>query len=583
MTPTSTGAVDCDLLVIGGGAAGLSAAVTAAYHGLSVVVAEKAPVLGGATAWSGGWMWAPLNPLSQAAGIVEDIDAPRTYLKHALGADYDEPKVEALLQNARHMVAFFEKHTSLQFVSGTWIADIEGDLPSAGTGGRSVGPKPINARALRKDLRALVRPQLYETSFLGLGIMAGPDLQAFLHATRSPRSFFHAGWRVGFHTLDLVTHRRGMQLVNGPALIARLVKSADEAGVQLWAGAPATALTTQVGAVTGAVVDRPRGPVTVRAARGVVLAAGGFPRDVERRREFFPRTPTGQEHWTLAPPETTGDGIDLGESAGGWLDTALASPAAWCPVSLVPYRSGRIGTYPHIVDRGKPGLIAVLSTGKRFVNEADGYYQFTTAMIEAAPPGEQVAAWLICDHRFQRRYPFGMSKPFPVPVWPYLRSGYLKRGKTLAELAFRCGIDGSELTRTVERFNAHAREGEDPEFGRGRTAFNRGSGDPEHGPNPSLAPIERAPFYAIKVLPGSFGTFFGLRTDADARVLDAAGAPIEGLYAAGSDQANVMGGHYPSGGINIGPAMTFGYIAGRHAAGVRDYENVVPVPGNDGI
>ncbi len=583
MTRAAPAPVNCDLLVVGGGAAGLAAAVTAAYHGLSVVVAEKASVLGGATAWSGGWLWAPLNPLSQAAGIVEDIDAPRTYLEHALGEDYDEPRVEALLHNARHMVAFFERHTRLQFVSGTWIADIEGDLPGAGTGGRSVGPKPINARALRKDLRTMVRPQLYETSFLGMGIMAGPDLQAFLHATRSPRSFLHAGWRTAFHVLDLITYRRGMRLVNGPALVARLVKSADEAGVRLWVDAPVTDLITADGAVTGAVVARPGGAVTVRAARGVVLAAGGFPRDVERRRAFFPRTPTGQEHWTLAPPETTGDGIDLGEAAGGRLDTSLASPAAWCPVSLVPYRSGRVGTYPHIVDRGKPGLIAVLSTGKRFVNEADGYYQFTDAMIESAPEGEQVAAWLICDHAFQRRYPFGMSKPFPVPVWPYLRSGYLKRGKTLMELASRCGIDGRELTRTVERFNAHAREGDDPDFGRGRTAFNRGSGDPDHSPNPSLAPIEKGPFYAIKVLPGSFGTFFGLRCDADARVLDAAGSPIAGLYAAGSDQANVMGGHYPSGGINIGPAMTFGYIAGRHAAGVRDYENLVPVPGNDGI
>ena len=234
----------CDLLVIGGGAAGLSAAVTAAYHGLSVIVAEKASVLGGATAWSGGWMWAPLNPLSQADGIVEDIDQPRTYLKHALGAEYDEPRVEALLRNSPHMVAFFEKHTSLQFVSGSWIADIQGELPGAGTGGRSVGPKPFNARRLRKDLRPLVRPQLYETSFLGMGIMAGPDLQAFLHTTTSVRSFFHAAWRVAFHVLDLITYRRGMQLVNGPALIARLVKSADALGVTMWVDSPATDLTT---------------------------------------------------------------------------------------------------------------------------------------------------------------------------------------------------------------------------------------------------------------------------------------------------------------------------------------------------
>jgi succinate dehydrogenase/fumarate reductase flavoprotein subunit len=563
---------ECDLLVVGGGAAGLAGAVTAAHHGLDVVVAEKAPVLGGATAWSGGWMWAPLNPLSQADGIVEDIEGPRTYLKHALGEHYDEPRVDALLQNSRRMVAFFETHTSLQFVSGTWIADIQGDLPGAGTGGRSVGPKPINARRLRPELRALVRPQLYETSFLGMGIMAGPDLQAFLHATTSVRGFAHAAWRVAFHVFDLVTARQGMQLVNGPALVARLVKSAAERGVRLLVNAPAAELTTEDGRVTGAVLGTAGGPVTVRARRGVLLAAGGFPNDVRRRRELFPRTPTGEEHWTLAPPETTGDGVRLGESAGGRLDTALASPAAWCPVSLVRYRNGRVGVYPHIVDRGKPGLIGVLSTGRRFVNEADGYYQYTTAMIACAPAGEEVASWLICDHAFQRRYPFGMAKPFPVPTWPYLRSGYLTRGRTVEELAGRCGIDPVGLAITVAEFNRHARRGEDPEFGRGSTPFNRGSGDPDHGPNPSLAPIESPPFYAIKVLPGSFGTFAGLRTDPQSRVLDGSGDPIPGLYAAGSDQANVMGGHYPAGGINIGPAMTFGYVAGRHAAGVTEYE-----------
>jgi succinate dehydrogenase/fumarate reductase flavoprotein subunit len=580
MTASST---ECDLLVIGGGAAGLSAAVTAAYHGLRVILAEKADVLGGATAWSGGWMWAPLNPVSQADGIVEDIDAPRTYLQHALGENYDEPRVEALLKNSRHMVAFFQKHTSLQFVSGSWIADIQGDLPGAGTGGRSVGPKPFNERKLRKDLRPLVRRQLYETSFLGMGIMAGPDLQAFLHATTSVKGFCHAGWRVAFHLLDLIMYRRGMQLVNGPALIARLVKSADELDVTMWPSSPVTSLTIEDGAVTGAVISRPSGDVAVRARNAVLLAAGGFPNDVERRRELFPRTPTGTEHWTLAPQETTGDGISLGESAGGQLDTKLASPAAWCPVSLVPYRSGRIGTYPHIVDRGKPGLIAVLSNGKRFVNEADGYYQFTIAMMDASPVDEPVQAWLICDHAFERRYPFGMAKPFPVPVFPYVRSKYLTKGKTLADLARRCGIDQAGLEHSVEEFNQHARVGEDPEFKRGVSAFNRGSGDKDHGPNPSLAPLEKAPFYAIKVLPGSFGTFAGLKADAQSRVLNANGEPIPGLYVAGSDQANVMGGHYPSGGINIGPAMTFGYIAGRHIADVREYENLYPELHNEGV
>ena len=547
----------CDLLVVGSGAGGLSAAVTAAWHGLRVVVAEKATTCGGATAWSGGWMWVPGN-----------TEQPRLFLKNVLGERYDEARVEAFLDAGPQMVAFFEQHTALQFVTGTWIADIYGHLPGAGTGGRSVVPAPYQAGQLGRRLFARLRPQLYETSLAGMGIMAGPDLQAFLHATRSPRAFLHAGRRVAGHALDLATYGRGRHLVNGQALIARLMRSADDLGVRIWTSAPAVRLIVEGGAVRGAVVAHRSGDVQVRADQGVVLAAGGFPRDVERRRRLFPRTPTGREHWTLAPATTTGDGITLGESAGGVLDTSLASPAAWCPVSLVPYRNGRTGVYPHIIDRGKPGLIAVLADGRRFVNEADGYHDVVAAMLREVPDGQEVAAWLICDHAFQRRYPFGMAKPFPVPAWPYVRSGYLRTARTLTDLAVACGIDPAGLEQTVIAFNVDARSGVDTEFGRGSTPFNRGSGDPDHGPNPSLGPIERPPYYAIKIRPGSFGTFAGLRADVHARVLDTAGAPIPGLYVAGCDQANVLAGHYPAGGINIGPAMTFGYLAGRHAAGV---------------
>jgi succinate dehydrogenase/fumarate reductase flavoprotein subunit len=288
-----------DLLVVGGGAAGLAGAVTAAYHGLDVIVAEKAPVLGGATSWSGGWMWAPLNPLSQADGMVEDIEQPRTYLKHALGENYDEARVDTLLQNARHMVAFFETHTALQFVSGTWIADIQGHLP--GAGGRSVGPKPINMRRIKKELRDKLRPQLYETSFLG---MAGPDLQALLHATTSVRGFFHAAWRVAFHVLDLITNRQGMQLVNGTALIARLAKSADDLGVKLWVNAPATRLLSHEGAVQGAAVATPDGEVTVRARRGVLLAARRIP---QRRRPPPRAVPLHPDRPGTLDPGPSGD------------------------------------------------------------------------------------------------------------------------------------------------------------------------------------------------------------------------------------------------------------------------------------
>jgi succinate dehydrogenase/fumarate reductase flavoprotein subunit len=558
-----------DVVVVGSGAGGLATAVTAAWHGARVLVLERDAVCGGATAWSGGWLWAPGNPLARADGVVEDPERFRSYLRAALGPDYDGDRIDAFLDAAPRMVGFFHERTRLQFVPGSRICDIYGDLPGAGTGHRSVAPRPVNARRLRPAVRALLRRQKYETSFLGLGIMAGPDLAAFLAASRGePAGLLHAARRVGIHLFDLVTRRRGMQLVNGTALVGPLLQSAVDLGVEVRVSTRATGLLRDAGGrVSGVVAQAPDGELRVTATRGVVLAAGGFPHDVERRRALFPRAPSGREHWSLAPATADGSGTSLGESVGGRLRTDLASPAAWCPVSLVPYRNGRVGTFPHIMDRAKPGCIAVLRTGRRFVNEADGYHDVVTAMLASAPEGEPVEAWLVADARFVRRYPLGMAKPRPVPLFPYLRSGYLKRGRTVAELARACGIDPAGLEAAVRDCNENARRGVDPEFGRGATPFNRYGGDPAVRPNPTLAPLEKGPFYAVRVLPGSFGTFAGLATDARARVLDDADVPVPGLYAVGCDQASVMGGHYPAGGINLGPAMTFGYLAGRDLAG----------------
>ncbi|WP_265535132.1 FAD-dependent oxidoreductase [Pseudomonas saponiphila] len=564
--------LDCDLLVIGSGAAGLASAVTAAWHGLQVIVVEKDSTFGGASAWSGGWMWVPGNPLARRAGIHEDPQQPRTYLKHELGHRYDPARIDAFLDNGPQMVAFFEQHTALQFVDGNGIPDIHGQLPGAGIEGHQVIAAPYDARAIG-PLLARLRRTMRETSFLGMPIMAGADLGAFLSMTRSFKSLLHVAKRFTRHLRDLALHGRAMHLVNGVALIGRLAKSAQDLGVHLLESSPARSLLRDEQGVHGALVDTPQGRREIRARRGVVLAAGGFANDPARRQALFPRAPGVDEHLALPPPSCSGDGIRLAEAAGAVLATDLASPVAWAPVSRVRHADGSVGHFPHIIDRAKPGLIGVLANGKRFVNEADGYYDYTAAMVEKVPAGEEVASWLICDHRFQRRYGLGYARPFPLPVGPLVRSGYLRRADSIQALASQCGIDPQALAATVQQFNQHARHGQDPEFGRGSTPYNRKQGDALHpGPNPCVAPIEQGPFYAVKVLPGSFGTFAGLKTNAQAQVLDQAGAAIPGLYAVGTDMASVMGGFYPSGGINLGPAMTFGYIAGRHAAGVDAYE-----------
>ena len=569
--------LDCDLLVIGSGASGLAAAVTAAAHGLKVIVVEKHETFGGATAWSGGWLWVPGNPLAKRAGIHEDPQQPRTYLKNELGSRYDAQRVDAFLDNAPRMVSFFEENTTLKWVDGNGIPDVHGNIPGAAIQGHQVIAAPYDAREMGPLIKRM-RKTMRETSFLGMPIMAGADLGAFLSMTRSAKSFIHVSKRFLRHLRDLALHGRAMHLVNGVALVGRLAKSATDLGVRLIESAPARKLILRGDKVMGAVVNTPDGMIEIYANKGVVLAAGGFPNDVERRKALFPRTPSGQEHLALPPLDCSGDGITLGESAGGVLDTDVESPAAWAPVSLVQHADGTTGHFPHIIDRAKPGLIGVLSTGKRFVNEADGYYDYTAAMVAAAPEGEEVASWLICDHRFQRRFGFCHSRPFPLPVGPAVRSGYLQCADSIEALAKVCGIDPAALAKTVRNFNDNARKGEDPEFGRGSTPYNRKQGDPliTDG-NPCVAPIEHAPFYAVKVRPGSFGTFAGLKTNAHSQVLNHTGNIIAGLYAVGTDMASVMGGFYPSGGINLGPAMTFGYIAGLHAARVN------AEPGEDAV
>lgn len=563
----ATGELNCDLLVVGSGAGGLAAAVTAAWLGLDVIVIEKEAQFGGTTAWSGGWMWIPRNPLAQAAGIREDIEAPRRYLRSELGDGYDEAFVDMLLEQGPRMVSFFQDETSLAFIDGNGIPDFHDGSDGTALGGRSICAAPFDGRRLGERIKDLRSP-LAEVAPFGMNIGSGADLQHFLKATRSLPSFLHVARRLARHALDLVAHGRGMHLVNGNALAARLLKSADDLGVRLMAATPASALIREGRRVVGAMASVAGKAVPIRARRGVVLAAGGFPHDRARKAQLFPHAPSGSEHWSAAPLANSGDGIRLGETAGGHVDIDLSDAGAWAPVSLVPKKDGEPARFPHLVERAKPGLVMVRRNGRRFVNEADSYHDVMKGLFAATPPGETCEAWLICDHAFLRRYGLGRVRPRPFPIGRWLGNGYLRRGHSLGDLARRCGIDAAGLEQTMRAYNREAAHGRDPEFGKGNSPYNRVQGEASHKPNPCIAPIAAAPFYAVRIVPGSLGTFAGLKTDAHAHVLDAHERPIPGLYAVGNDMASMMAGRYPAGGITLGPAMTFGYVAAHDAAGV---------------
>lgn len=554
---------ECDVLAIGSGVGGLATAVTAATLGLRVQVVEKDSCYGGTTAWSGGWMWVPRNPLAVAAGIKEPLSEPVNYLKHELGTRYDEERVAAFLEHGPKMIDFFREKTAVKFIDGNLVPDFHGNTPSAVRGGRSVCAAPFDGRELGEDIRHLRRP-LDLISLWGMGIAAGVDMRHFMNSMRSLSSFVYVTKRVLRHWRDLLMHGRGMHLVNGNALVGRLAKSALDRGVKINVSTPAVALVRDGERIVGAIVDKQGVRTFIRATRGVVIAAGGFPHDKERMAQMWPFP----EHWSAAPFSNTGDGLRLGESAGGTVCEDVASPVAWAPVSLVRRRDGTVGHYPHLIERGKPGIIGVREDGKRFTNEANSYYDVIADLFKATPEGKKPKAWLICDSRFIRRYSLGAAKPAPVPLFGKLRSGYLKKGATIAELARHCGVDAAGLEDTVREFNAYAKEGRDPLFHRGETRYNEVQGNLDHKPNPCLAPIEHGPFYAVEIVPGSLGTFSGLRTNAAAQVLAEDGNVIAGLYAGGNDMNSIMEGNYPSGGITLGPSMTFGYIAGHHLAGV---------------
>lgn len=556
----------CDALIVGSGAAGMAAAITARARGLDVVIVEKEPRFGGTTARSGGWLWIPGTRLAREWGIRESPEAARTYLRHEAGNSYDAERVDAFLSAGPEAVDFFTTQTAVRFDMPLVFPDYHAEAPGGAQGGRSMVARPFDGRELGPHIKDLGAP-LPELTVFGMMLGSGKEIIHFMRATRSLTSAIYVAKRLSRHFLDVLRHGRGMTLTNGNALAGRLAKSAFDLGIPLWLSSPVKELIVENGAVTGALVSREGRTIRITARRGVVLACGGFPHDIARRKALFPHAPNGTEHYSPGPTGNTGDGLRLAEAVGGRIDDTLPNAAAWVPVSRTRRPDGSEGVMPHFIDRAKPGVIAVGRDGLRFGNEGDSYHDFVQQMVKAAKPGEEMTAWLICDHRSLRKYGLGCVPPFPMPLGRHLKSGYLKRGETIETLAATTGIDPKGLASSISRFNADAERGQDPAFGKGSRAYNRYQGDALHGPNPCVAPIADGPFYAIKLVIGDLGTYAGIRTDANARALDAEGRPIEGLYAAGNDMASIMGGNYPGAGITLGPALTFGYIAGRHLAG----------------
>lgn len=553
----------CDVLVIGSGAGGFATAITARKVGLSVLLVEKEPVFGGTTATSGGYIWIPCNPVSERAGLKDDPDDARLYLKQVLGNDYDSAFINAYLTKGPKMVDFFVNDIGIPFYATT-MPDYHPHLPGASRGGRSLHVKPVDASILGKELERL-RPLPRELSLFGMGVSSGSDLSHFYKVGRSLSSTLRVMWLLTKYGYDVVRHGRGQFLVNGNALIARLARALLHLGTPIWTFASAIELLFENGRVTGAAINRNGRLVRVGAKLGVVLSTGGFAHDVERRSGIYSHPARADEHISMAAPGNVGDGARMAESVGGYVSADISNAGAWMPVSKVPRSDGTWGAIVHSVNHGKPGMIAVLRTGKRFADESISYHDLVEKLIAHPDSGRPVGAFLICDSVAFGKYGLGYAKPF-LPLSKLIESGYLVRAQSIRELAGQLGIDANTLERTVKDYNSHAEAGDDPEFGKGRSPYGHYLGDPSAATNPNVAPLRQSPFYAVWMYAGDIGNFAGLKTDESARILDKTGAIIPGLFAVGNDMASVFRGRYPGGGSLIGPAMTFGFIAARAIA-----------------
>lgn len=556
--------VEYDVVVLGAGAGGMTAALVTALEGMRVLLVEHTARAGGTTARSSGTVWIPDNPLQRREGIDGDARAAAEYLDALVDGRAQRSLREAFLAEGPRMIAYLEERTDVRFRMYATSPDYRQELPGAAMGGRPLEPLPFDGRELGTAFERLGWPLPELMLFGGMMVTRGEAAQ-LLRAGRSLSALRLGARLVWRYALDRLRYARGTRLVLGNALAGRLLRNLLDRGVQIWYEARTLGLVRDAEGIVGLTVEHDGRASRVRARRAVVMAGGGFPASATLRERYLPQ-PTPQH--TPACEGCTGETLELARSVGAALGERGPDNALWFPSSIAPRADGSTAVYPHIVlDRAKPGLVAVNSAGRRFVDEAVSYHEFTRAMYRANESVPSIPAWLVCDRRFLWKYGLGMVRPMTPWIERYVRRGYLHRAHSIGALAASIGVDAQGLEETVRRHNEFARIGVDRDFGKGGNRYDLGNGDPDHVPNPCLGPIENAPFFAVAVVPTPLGTSLGLSTDAHARVLDAEGEPIAGLYACGNDMHSVMGGEYPGAGSQLGLAMTFGFVAALHARG----------------
>jgi 3-oxosteroid 1-dehydrogenase len=556
---------EVDVLVIGSGAGGLLCALVASHNHADVLIVEKEKLWGGTSATSGAGIWIPASDQAKAAGFEDKTSDAFKYVRKLSAKNVPDANIRAFVDNAAPMLRWLGEHSSIEyhaFPYPDYHAENPGGSPS---GFRTHMPSPIDGKQLGKDVETL---RFASPAACLFGYLNWHFDETYIMLFRAPGWWWHLTKSLARYWFDWpfrFKSRKDRRLTLGNALVGGLRIALKERNVPLWLNSPMEALILDKGKVTGAVICKDGESIRIKANKAVILAAGGFDKNQAMRDEHAPLYRNAQ--YSGGTGGNTGDSIRAGQDIGA---QTLNLQSTWAaPVFYVPGEpGGRLST----IERALPGCIMVNQNGKRYLNEAASYHITGQAMARREKEhGDASPTWFVFDHTYRHLYPAGPVYPL-MPDWMHRGEvrAMLKSGRTIEELAGEINVDPARLAATVERFNAYAAKGEDPDFHRGDAAYDKMYGDPRVTPNPCLRPLSKGPFYALPMYPGDIGTNGGLLTNDKAQVIGKGGKPVPGLYAIGNNAASAMGESYPGAGVTIGPAMTFGFVAAKHITGAND-------------